>query len=210
MTYFVTTFPLPLISREKAAARGFASPTPTPGDVVTFSVAVDEAARVVATAFGETPLLERRAQLGHWTKDSRRTAIAREQISAFCAGELRAFSLPLAPKGSVFQHRVWTALQGIPYGETRSYGDLARQLGSAPRAVGRANATNPICLVIPCHRVIGADGSLTGFAFGEELKRQLLAHEASHRESSPARSLATTAFSNACLAPEISNLKSQN
>jgi methylated-DNA-[protein]-cysteine S-methyltransferase len=65
-------------------------------------------------------------------------------------------------------------LRKIPSGETRSYGELARQLGSSPRAVGRANATNPICLIVPCHRVIGADGSMTGYAFGEKIKRRLL------------------------------------
>jgi methylated-DNA-[protein]-cysteine S-methyltransferase len=74
---------------------------------------------------------------------------------------------------------VWAALATIPFGETRSYGQIAAALGNpgASRAIGRANATNPICLFVPCHRVIGADGSLTGFAFGEDIKRQLLAHE---------------------------------
>jgi methylated-DNA-[protein]-cysteine S-methyltransferase len=68
-------------------------------------------------------------------------------------------------------------LRKIPRGETRSYGEIARQLGSSPRAVGRANATNPICLIVPCHRVVGADGTMTGYAFGEETKRRLLALE---------------------------------
>jgi len=87
--------------------------------------------------------------------------------------------VPLAPIGTEFQKRVWDALCAIPVGETRGYAQLAGQLGSpqAARAVGRANATNPICLFVPCHRVIGADGSLTGFAFGEDIKRKLLEHE---------------------------------
>lgn len=193
MTHFVSTFPLQFTSRETAAAHRFAHPSTSQGDAFTFSVAVDEAGSVVATAFGASPLLEQRAKLGQWREDTGRTALAREQISAFFAGALTSFSLPLAPIGSVFQHRVWTALQAIPYGQTRSYGDLARELGSAPRAVGRANATNPICLVIPCHRVIGADGSLTGFAFGQEVKRQLLTHEATHREISALHAGAKTA-----------------
>jgi methylated-DNA-[protein]-cysteine S-methyltransferase len=103
----------------------------------------------------------------------------REQVLAYFAGERREFELPLAPGGTDFQQRVWAALQRIPFGETRSYGQLAAGLGNpaASRAVGRANARNPICLIVPCHRVIGADGSLTGFAFGEEIKRRLLEHE---------------------------------
>jgi methylated-DNA-[protein]-cysteine S-methyltransferase len=80
----------------------------------------------------------------------------------------------MAPKGSAFQLRVWQALREIPVGETRSYGELAKGLGSSARAVGRANATNPICVIVPCHRVIGANGDLTGFAFGVEIKQWLL------------------------------------
>lgn len=164
MTHFVTTFPL----------RFSGSSSLSSDHTLSFSLAVDEAEFVVATAFGDRARLAQRAALGTAIEDHRRTAAAREQVEAFFAGELQTFSLPLAPHGSVFQQRVWTALQRIPFGETRSYGQLAAQLGSAPRAVGRANATNPICLIIPCHRVIGADGSLTGFAFGEEVKRRLL------------------------------------
>ena len=181
MTHFVTAFPFHFSLQEPSPANGFGEPTATSGDVSTFSLAVDEAGRVVATAFGGSGPLELRAGLGQWVEDRSRTASAREQIQAFFAGELRTFSLSLAPQGTAFQLRVWEALQNIPYGETRSYGQLASQLASSPRAVGRANATNPICLVIPCHRVIGADGSMTGFAFGEDVKRQLLTHEASYR-----------------------------
>ena len=98
---------------------------------------------------------------------------------AYFAGKLRKFTLRLAPEGTPFQQKVWSALRRIPFGVTRSYGEIAAQLDNpkASRAVGRANGTNPICLIVPCHRVIGADGSLTGFAYGEKIKRRLLEHE---------------------------------
>jgi methylated-DNA-[protein]-cysteine S-methyltransferase len=107
-----------------------------------------------------------------------REAIA--QLEAYFAGELRRFDLPLAPEGTPFQREVWSALTTIPYGETLSYGELARRLGkpAATRAVGAANGQNPIPIVIPCHRVIGADGSLTGFGGGLAIKRRLLDLEA--------------------------------
>lgn len=105
------------------------------------------------------------------------------QLDEWFAGERQEFDLPLAPDGTEFQQQVWQALQKIPYGTTCSYGDLARQLGrpSASRAVGAANGQNPIALIIPCHRVIGADGSLTGYAFGIERKKKLLNFEAQHQ-----------------------------
>jgi methylated-DNA-[protein]-cysteine S-methyltransferase len=107
-----------------------------------------------------------------------RDAIA--QLEAYFAGALRRFDLPLAPEGTAFQREVWSALTAIPYGETVSYGELARRLGrpAASRAVGAANGQNPIPIVIPCHRVIGADGSLTGFGGGLAIKRRLLDLEA--------------------------------
>jgi methylated-DNA-[protein]-cysteine S-methyltransferase len=107
-----------------------------------------------------------------------REAIA--QLDAYFAGQLRRFDLPLAPEGTPFQREVWSALTAIPYGETVSYGELARRLGrpAASRAVGAANGQNPIPIVIPCHRVIGADGSLTGFGGGLAIKRRLLDLEA--------------------------------
>jgi methylated-DNA-[protein]-cysteine S-methyltransferase len=101
-------------------------------------------------------------------------ASAARQLAAYFAGDLRAFDLPLAPSGTEFQRRVWSALQSIPYGQTWSYAELARRVGSASRAVGLANGKNPIALVIPCHRVIGSDGSLTGYGGGLERKRYLL------------------------------------
>lgn len=101
------------------------------------------------------------------------------QLEAYFAGLLTSFDLPLAPKGTPFQVDVWTALQTIPYGATCSYSDIAKKIGRADavRAVGAANGQNPIPIVIPCHRVIGASGALTGFGGGIEMKRWLLAHE---------------------------------
>lgn len=102
------------------------------------------------------------------------------QLEAYFARELREFDLPLAPFGSTFQRSVWDQLTKIGYGETASYGEIARRLGKSPaasRAVGLANGSNPIPIVIPCHRVIGADGSLTGYAGGLERKQLLLSIE---------------------------------
>ena len=146
-----------------------------------FSTAVDASGAVVATAFGDISALKRRLRPAgrQLLVDKVRGRAVREQVLAYFAGERRDFDLPLAAAGTSFQQEVWSALQEIPFGETRTYGRLATDLGrpTASRAVGRANATNPICLIVPCHRVIGADGSLTGFAFGEAIKRRLLAHE---------------------------------
>jgi methylated-DNA-[protein]-cysteine S-methyltransferase len=106
--------------------------------------------------------------------------VAREQLDAYFAGELSDFDLPLAPHGTPFQRRVWDELTRIPFGETISYSELARRLGDPKlvRAVGLANGRNPIAIVIPCHRVIGADGSLVGYGGGLDRKRWLLDHEA--------------------------------
>jgi methylated-DNA-[protein]-cysteine S-methyltransferase len=99
-----------------------------------------------------------------------------EQLTAYFAGELTTFDLPLSPVGDAFKQRVWALLRQIPYGQTRSYGDLARELGdkNLAQAVGHANALNPISIVVPCHRVVAANGDLTGFAGGLERKRRLL------------------------------------
>ncbi|MFT3782201.1 MAG: methylated-DNA--[protein]-cysteine S-methyltransferase [Nibricoccus sp.] len=142
-----------------------------------FSVAVSENGAVLATAFGEREALSARFRPGRLIVDEQRTRDAREQITEYLAAKRTSFDLPIAPAGTPFQNRVWTELRKIPRGETRSYGQLAKILESSPRAIGRANATNPICLIVPCHRVIGADGSLTGFAFGAEIKRRLLEQE---------------------------------
>ncbi|HYD84521.1 MAG TPA: methylated-DNA--[protein]-cysteine S-methyltransferase [Opitutus sp.] len=162
----------------------FSDTFPTPLGL--FSLTVDSAGALAATAFGDLLALQRRlprSPLCHIIDDKSATAAARKQVLAYLAGARRDFDLPLAPQGTVFQQRVWTALRRIPFGETRTYRDLATALGNpgASRAVGRANATNPICLIVPCHRVIGADGSLTGFAFGEDLKRRLLDLEGASR-----------------------------
>ena len=110
------------------------------------------------------------------------TAALREtirQLRAYFSGELEAFDLPLAPEGTAFQQRVWKQLCEIPYGETISYGELARRIGNAKasRAVGLANGSNPIPIIIPCHRVIGSNGKLTGYGGGLPIKEKLLALE---------------------------------
>jgi len=104
---------------------------------------------------------------------------ARAQLADYFAGRLQQFDLPLAPRGTGFQREVWIALAAIPFGATRSYADIARQLGrpTASRAVGAANGRNPLPIVVPCHRVVGTDGSLTGYAGGLACKEWLLRHE---------------------------------
>jgi methylated-DNA-[protein]-cysteine S-methyltransferase len=108
-----------------------------------------------------------------WRESDAHLAAARAQLSAYFDGELREFSLALAPEGTPFQQTVWAALRRIPYGATTTYGALG-----AARAVGSANRLNPLAIVVPCHRVIGSDGRLTGYAGGLERKSFLLAHEA--------------------------------
>jgi methylated-DNA-[protein]-cysteine S-methyltransferase len=115
-------------------------------------------------------------------RDQEATPLLRDacdQLQDYFDGKRMSFNLPLAPEGSNFQKRVWAALCAIPPGETRSYADIARTIGSAPRAVGGANGANPIPLFIPCHRVIAADGSLGGYSGGDgpATKRYLLDHE---------------------------------
>ena len=107
-------------------------------------------------------------------------AEATQQLTDYTNGTREHFDLPVKPKGTVFQQAVWAALQTIPYGETRTYGEIAAQIGNpkATRAVGMACNKNPILMVIPCHRVIGKNGSLTGFGAGLELKELLLNLEA--------------------------------
>ena len=112
------------------------------------------------TQLCETPLLKEAAR----------------QLKSYFAGELKEFSLPLEPSGTDFMKQVWAALCGIPYGKTATYGEIAEKVGrpKAARAVGLANNRNPIPIFIPCHRVIGADGSLTGYAGGLDMKKKLL------------------------------------
>jgi methylated-DNA-[protein]-cysteine S-methyltransferase len=149
-----------------------------------FSIAADEAGAVVVTAFGGLAVLRQRVNpqvlVRHsLVHDSEALAPLKQQTLRYFAGgmELPSPDLTVEKTGATdFQKKVWTALCEIPYGETRSYKQLAEAIGNsrASRAVGRANGANPVCLFVPCHRVIGADGSLTGYAFGEEIKRKLL------------------------------------
>jgi methylated-DNA-[protein]-cysteine S-methyltransferase len=106
-------------------------------------------------------------------------ARAEKQLAEYFASKRSTFDLPLSPDGTDFQRRVWRALETIPFGETWSYGELAKKIGNptASRAVGAANGQNPLWIIVPCHRVIGADGSLTGYAGGMTAKKWLLAHE---------------------------------
>jgi methylated-DNA-[protein]-cysteine S-methyltransferase len=123
---------------------------------------------------------KKREPRGSWLRDDRAFAEARRQLDAYFAGKLTDFELPLEPDGTPFQLKVWRALRDIPFGETVSYGEVARRIGepvSASRAVGAANGDNPLPIFIPCHRVIGADGSLTGFGGGLPTKTFLLALE---------------------------------
>jgi methylated-DNA-[protein]-cysteine S-methyltransferase len=115
-----------------------------------------------------------------WVRSDRALAPLRGQLTEYFAGERREFDLDLAPAGTPFQLEVWSALREIPYGETASYGEIAAAVGQplAARAVGGANNRNPVAIVVPCHRVIGADGSLTGYGGGLPRKRRLLALEA--------------------------------
>lgn len=119
-----------------------------------------------------------------WTFDShdeqRALRLARVQLNEYFEGRRIKFELPLGAVGTAVQKNVWSALSDIPYGETRTYGEIAKIIGNpkASRAVGAANGRNPISIIVPCHRVIGSDGSLTGFGGGIERKQWLLAHEA--------------------------------
>ncbi len=144
-----------------------------------FSVALNADGAVLATAFGDLVALRERFSADEVIHDPARAAAVRREIGEYFNRERVTFTVKLAANGTGFQRQVWAALQRIPAGETRTYAQIAAEIGNpaASRAVGRANATNPICLIVPCHRVIGTDGSLTGFAFGEDLKRRLLAHE---------------------------------
>lgn len=110
---------------------------------------------------------------------------AADELREYFAGERTSFTLPLAPSGTDFQRKVWLALREIPYGVTESYGEVAQRIGqpTASRAVGLANGRNPIAIIVPCHRVIGASGTLTGYAGGLERKRWLLDHESGTQQS---------------------------
>lgn len=140
---------------------------PTP--LGTISFAVDAAGRLVALRFGA----------GGGQRNAVRCKRVGRQLAEYFAGKRRRFELELAPSGTVFQRRVWKALTEIPYGQVVSYGEIARRIGlpGAARAVGQANGANPIPIVIPCHRVIAADGTIGGFSSGLDIKRRLLGIE---------------------------------
>ena len=125
----------------------------------------------------------RKAPEKEWVRDERPFSEAMRQLRAYFAGKLREFDLPLEMEGTEFQLSVWRELRRIPYGATASYLEIARRIGNAKavRAVGLANGQNPIPIIVPCHRVIGSDGSLTGFGGGMENKRKLLELEKGQR-----------------------------
>jgi methylated-DNA-[protein]-cysteine S-methyltransferase len=125
---------------------------------------------------------ERSRPRREWEPDRGSLNEAVKQLTAYFEGRLHRFDLPLAPRGTPFQRRVWQALCDIPYGVTASYGMIARKVGnSSARAVGLANGSNPIAIIIPCHRVIGSDGSLTGYGGGLPIKKALLDLERGER-----------------------------
>ncbi len=117
-----------------------------------------------------------------WVRDDAPFVDSVRQLREYFSGSRHEFEIPLAPHGTEFQRRVWAALRDIPYARTVSYGDIAREIGNPKgvRAVGMANGRNPISIIVPCHRVIGADGSLTGYGGGMDRKKWLLAHESKH------------------------------
>jgi methylated-DNA-[protein]-cysteine S-methyltransferase len=123
-----------------------------------------------------------------WEREPKAFAEVCRQLGEYFAGERTGFDLPLEPVGSPFQLQVWRALLEIGYGQTLSYGELARRIGrpQAPRAVGAANGANPLSVVIPCHRLVGSNGALTGYGGGVESKRLLLDLEAGHSPTPPA------------------------
>lgn len=161
-------------------------------DALGTALAVAEAGNLIVLWHHGSAAEAEAARQRHWPEAARDPAAAplpalKTQLAEYFAGGRRSFDLPLAPQGSAFQQRVWQALQEIPYGATRSYADIARAVGApgSARAVGGANHDNPIGVVIPCHRVIGAGGALTGYAGGLDRKRLLLELEGALAPSLP-------------------------
>jgi methylated-DNA-[protein]-cysteine S-methyltransferase len=150
------------------------------GDLRIIARDTGDGAAIVAIEFSPFRGLADGRPIGDRVDDDPLLRRAVDQLTAYFARELRDFDLPLAPQGSAFQRRVWDELRLIGWGETASYGEIAHRLGhtnAASRAVGLANGRNPIPIVIPCHRVIGANGSLTGYAGGLDRKQLLLGLE---------------------------------
>lgn len=141
------------------------------------------ASDTAVTAVERISAEERPAGMEDKTVENRFIRQCREELQEYFAGRQRSFDVPLAPSGTPFQQRVWNALCQIPYGQTRTYSEIAQMAGNpkASRAVGMANHRNPILILIPCHRIIGADGSLTGYAAGLETKKYLLQLEKENR-----------------------------
>lgn len=168
----------------RTATTEFRAPMPGPTRYTTMDSPVGE-----LTLFGDgaalsgvlTPAKDGKVRVvpQDWVADRKSFTEAEQQLEAYFAGGLREFDLPLAPVGTEWQLKVWAALTTIPFGETASYGQLAEELGrpTASRAVGMANGRNPISIIVPCHRVIGANGSLTGYAGGLDRKEFLLGLE---------------------------------
>lgn len=154
------------------------STTPSPiGDLLITSVSTAEG-ETISGIFMEKHRHGPKRDSG-WVKDAGKHREAHRQLAEYFDGERTAFDLPLAPAGTPFQSQVWKALLEIPFGRTESYGELAARIGrpGSARAVGSANGRNPISIVIPCHRVIGSSGELTGYGGGLPRKRWLLSHE---------------------------------
>jgi len=144
----------------------------------TIEVTVNDAGAVLSVSFVDEPMP------GADTTDDA-CARALRQLEEYFRSERRRFELPLEPEGSEFEHKVWNQVRRIPYGATDTYGEIARRMGADPsgaRAVGAANSRNPIAIIVPCHRIIGADGELTGYSGGLDRKRWLLAHESGQQE----------------------------
>jgi methylated-DNA-[protein]-cysteine S-methyltransferase len=150
----------------------FYATMPSPAGELLLTASADGLTGVFFPGEGLTPAPD-------WELDPPRFADAVKQLEEYFARERTKFSLPLAAQGTPFQQRVWTELLGVAYGTTITYTELARRVGQprSVRAVGGANGRNPICIIVPCHRVVGVDGSLTGYSAGVETKRWLLDFE---------------------------------
>lgn len=166
--------PAPVLTRDATVFASVASPV---GDLTLLGVERADGVALAGCLFDGEDVL---TASPHLRPDADALAPVAAQLREYFAGQRKEFDLELEPVGTPFQHEVWARLRTIPYGETRTYGQLAAELGSpnASRAVGLANGRNPIAIIVPCHRVIGADGTLTGYAGGMDRKRLLLDLEA--------------------------------
>ncbi|MBO0703560.1 MAG: methylated-DNA--[protein]-cysteine S-methyltransferase, partial [Candidatus Dormibacteraeota bacterium] len=182
----MTTLTLPVLESATASPE-LLRPRPVP---TRFTFVPSPIGELLVTGDGEAitgllfpPHRDRSGGPKGWVRDDALFGEARRQLDAYFAGDLRAFDLPLAPAGSPFQRDVWQALLTVPYGSTRTYGAIARQVGrpDRARAVGAANGRNPIAIVLPCHRIIGAGGDLVGYGGGLRRKAWLLSLERTGR-----------------------------